>query len=120
MGYIRNHAIVVTGTYGGHVYTAHALAVEIFGNAVSSVTPPAVNHSESFFVAPDGSKDGWDESDDGNARRDRFKNWLRSIAYEDGSSPLSWVELYFGGDDNEASVIDHSSAGIAEQSGPSA
>ena len=63
-----------------------------------------VNGSRSFLVAPDGSKEGWLESATGDAMRSEFVAYLRSLAYEDGSTPLSWVELSYGGDDDEVQV----------------
>jgi hypothetical protein len=109
MRHIRNHTIVVTGTYKDFIDRAHAEASNAFG-WVSSISPETVNGSRSFFVPPDGSKEGWDESNEGDSRRARFKAWLRSLEYEDGSSPLSWVEVYFGGDDMEAVVEDDGDA----------
>ena len=55
-----------------------------------------VNGHETFVVLPDGSKEGWDESDKGDALRQRFIERLKVDEYEDGSSPWSWVEVGFG------------------------
>ncbi len=55
-----------------------------------------VNGQHSFFVAPDGSKEGWEDSDEGDALRDRIVERLAVDGYEDGSSPWSWVEVGFG------------------------
>jgi len=49
-----------------------------------------------FIVAPDGSKEGWDTSDEGDALRERFIARLSTDNYEDDSSPWSWVEVGFG------------------------
>jgi hypothetical protein len=54
-----------------------------------------MNSTRSFLVAPDGSKEGWEESDKGDQRREEFVEWLRGQAYNDGSNPLAWIELYF-------------------------
>lgn len=108
MGYIKNHAIVVTATYDNWIEKAHAKASEIFGAQVTPVSPESINGSRSFLVPPDGSKEGWGESEQGDARREQFKAWLRAQRYEDHSSPLAWVELSYGGDDDEPLIIDDS------------
>lgn len=117
MGYIRHRAIVVTGTYDGWAGRAHAKAEElarehgIGGYAERLVSPllgPSVNDTESFFVAPDGSKEGWEMSDEGDAFRDAFVDWLEGQRYEDGSSPLAWVEVQYGDDNQDTRVIRHS------------
>ena len=109
MGYIKHHAIVVTGTYGDWAAKAKAEAVKVFSGtaSVTSLTGPDLNDTRSFMVAPDGSKEGWEGSDKGDAARDRFIEYLRSQQCEDGSSPLSWAEVVLGSDDREAHVERH-------------
>jgi hypothetical protein len=106
MGYIRNHAIVVTSTYGDYIQQAHVAAKEIFP-WVSEISDTGINGSRSFFIPPDGSKEGWEDSDLGDDRRNRFKEWLRLQEYDDESSPLAWCEVWYGGDDEDANVEDH-------------
>lgn len=106
MGYIRDHAIVVVGTYDHWIDLAHTEAVRIFP-WVSKVSPKAMNDSQSFFVPPDGSKEGWESSDTGDARRAEFAAWLRSVSFEDGSCPLSWVDVRVS-DDEDQLLIEHS------------
>lgn len=55
-----------------------------------------VNGLHTFFVAPDGSKEGWDDSDKGDRLRGRIVERLAVDDYGDGSSPWSWVEVGFG------------------------
>jgi hypothetical protein len=114
MGYTRHNAIIVSASYGQRVtegehwaVIAHSKAVELFGDiaAVTEVTPTTMNNYRSFLVAPDGSKEGWDLSDSGDAARDAFVTWLREQAYDDGSSPLDWVEVQFADDDRETCII---------------
>ena len=108
MGHIRNHTIVVTANHESDILkSAHFVALSIFP-WVSPISPPADNGSQSFFIPPDGSKENWKESIDGDNARNEFKKWLNSRLYDDGGSPLSWVELYFGGDDEEPIITDDS------------
>ena len=60
------------------------------------------------MVAPDGSKEGWAESDAGDRARDLIVQVLKSYSYKDGSSPLKWVEVMFGDDEGRAAIVRHS------------
>lgn len=107
MGYIAHHAIIVTGAdYNNAIVKAHAKAKEL-GCCVTSLTAKAVNGYRSFLIAPDGSKEGWQESDAGDQRRAEWIEWTKTTLHEDGSGPLEWVEVRFGSDDNKAEVSDH-------------
>ena len=57
----------------------------------------------SFCVTPDGSKEGWDRSDSGDAARERFKSFLRSdemTVEGDGYrvSCITWAEVVIDDD----------------------
>lgn len=96
MGYMRHHAVCVTDHgHGDFIETAYAKASELFSHVTLIVVSP-VNHIRSFFVAPDGSKEEWPESDEGNRQRDDFIMFLNSLRYGDGSSPLSWCLVQYG------------------------
>lgn len=101
MGYTMHHTIVVTCWRREEVEKAHAFAVGL-GMQVSAPVEGAINGDFSFFVAPDGSKEGWTDSDLGDLRRTEFKAWLRS-----GGLYCDWVEVAFGGDYNDAMIVDH-------------
>jgi len=105
MGDMRRHAIVVTDHgYGNFLKLAHKKAIEIFP-WVSQISEPQINGERSFFIPPDGSKEGWPDSDVGDARRDKFVAFLHTTKHEDKSSPLSWVEVQFGDDNGEVKVV---------------
>ena len=118
MGYIRHHAIVVTGTdyipMAGNpqgITPAQAKAVEIFGaRNVSALLKSVMNGYHSFFVQPDGSKEGWADSDTGDRLRDEFVAWLDVQRYTDGSGPLDWVEVQYGDDELVTAVCRDSDA----------
>jgi hypothetical protein len=124
MGYLRPTAIIVSASYSENVSdpstphwieVAHAEALRIhdvsgLAKIVTEPTPPAMNNERSFLVAWDGSQEGWEESDRGDACRAAFIAWLREQEYGDGSSPLDWIEVQYGGDDGEAIVLDHADA----------
>lgn len=131
MGYTRHHAIVCAGPvpipddpdyhlveaefhgdflahYASSLRRAHERATAIFGDMVSPIIAAPRNGLASFFVAPDGSYQGFGESDAGDARRAEFIAYLRSEYYEDGSSAIKWAEVQYGDDENEAKVTQSS------------
>ena len=94
MGLMQHHAIIITGREE-HVSLAHVYASGLDA-LVSPVSATGVNGIRSFALWPDGSKEGWQDSDDGDTARDSMVAFLESLRYEDGSSPLEWVEVTFG------------------------
>lgn len=99
MGYIRHHAIVVTSWNAGLLSAAHAEA-ERLCKTTTPIVEGTANQQTSFAVLPDGSKEGWPESDNGDASRDSLVEWIEAQCYDDGSSSaLSWVEVEFPGDE---------------------
>lgn len=113
MGYIRHHAIVVTGSRRDFdpelairrisVDDAHRAAVSAGCSCVTPVVGPGMNDTFSFLVAPDGSKEGWVDSDEGDTARDSFISWLRDANGEHGGR-FAWAEVVLGPDDAEAHV----------------
>lgn len=107
MGYMRHHAIVISAGYGDYLEQARAKAIEL-GMQVTEIVESHTNGVTTFLIIPDGSKEGWSESDAGDGRRDSMKEWLDLQRYEDGSGPLHWVEVQYGDDDRETKVVSHS------------
>lgn len=116
MGYMAHHTIVVCGWQEGAVKAAHAKAVELCDGVmnrdtgepgytlVSPILGPYVNGYTSFFISPDGSKEGWDTSQLGDTAREAFTEWLQEQR-KDGKY-LDWVEVRFGGDDPHKARIE--------------
>lgn len=105
MGYIRHNAIVVTSWNPEAIVAADAEARRL-GLTVLGPTAAATNAYRTLLICPDGSYEGWKESDEGDDRREKFREWARTLRYEDGSSPLEWCEIAYGNDDREATVCD--------------
>lgn len=107
MGYMRHHAIIVTGDmdYRPHEFiAARERAKTLFGpTLVSPIIDSPINGYRSFLIAPDGSKEGWEESDRGDGARDQFKEWLRRERIF-----LDWVEVQYGDDEGVAKIVAHS------------
>lgn len=103
MGYMRHHAIIVTSWENNHLKQAHDQARAIFdrnGYQVSDLLDSAINGYQSFMVPPDGSKEGWDFSDEGDANRAQFLQWLR-----EQNLFVDAIEVQFADEDNAPAVV---------------
>lgn len=105
MGIIAHHAIVVTALTKNDIKKAQKKAERIFGFK-PEIQGPVINGYMSFFIGPDGSKEGWDASEEGNDRREGFVEWLNKQDYEDDSSPYEWVEIMYSGDLDTTKIVD--------------
>ena len=103
MGYIRHNAIVVTSWNDALINAAACRALNI-GLTVLGPSEQATNGFRTMLVCPDGSKEGWEESDHGDRMRAAFRAWMNKQRYGDGSTSLHWVEIAYGSDDAEATV----------------
>lgn len=109
MGRELHHAIVVTSWNGELLAEAREVAARL-GCATSEIVPSGINNVASFFIAPDGSRDAWVESVEGDARRVAFLAWCNANRYDDGSSALCWVEVIFGEFADDYSIGNHDKA----------
>ncbi len=105
MGFELNHAIIVSAS-GIKLKKAHIKITKIFLNGfgmslVSPIIAHVVNGGGSFMVSPDGSKEGWEDSDIGDDCR------AQSVAYLIKHN-IDFIEVAFGGDlPDEAEIINH-------------
>lgn len=113
MGYMKHNAAIVTNWDLKELEAAHLKAKEIFkakfegdvmvrdaARLVSDIVHGIINSQASFFIAPDGSKEGWADSDKSDEARKEFLDWL--LANENFSD---YIEVRFGGDDEYDTVI---------------
>lgn len=78
MGYMRHHTIIVIGFSAEYAAEAHTEALRVFDVCpVSNVIESDTNGYWSFLVGPDGSKEGWDTSDQGDNERAEFIRWMK-------------------------------------------
>jgi len=101
MGYMMHHAIVVTSWKPEAVEAAHAMATQL-DMKPSPIVSSGTNGYRSFLVPPDGSKEGWHQSDVGDACRAQLVAWMMT-AGDDGLW-LDWIEVCFGGDEPGANT----------------
>jgi hypothetical protein len=104
MGTIIHDAIVVTSWKEDHAQAARDEA-ERLGLPVTGITSSWLNGYVSFLIAPDGSKEGWADSDRGEVKRAEWKAWA-SQQYAKGVY-FDWVEVRYGRDmETEAKATD--------------
>jgi hypothetical protein len=106
MGYIRHQGIIITGSDASDIGGKHdtALAREkalALGLPCSDIVRGTTNGYTSFLIAPDGSKEGWQTSNEQEAKRKEWIAWARSCGLF-----FDWVCVNFGGDDYDHAFLD--------------
>lgn len=103
MGYIKHHAIIVTTWSPERMKT---LTDYLDGTTArySAQDKASTNGYLSAILFPDGSKEGWTDSDIDDDIRDELVGWLKSQCHEDGSSWFEWAEFGYGNDPGFAEV----------------
>jgi len=115
MGYTRHNAIIVTaagyaldGQFGitaPDIDSFRQSLPEKWQRLIIGPVQSIINDYRSFVFLPDGSKEGWEDSELGDKYRERFLD-LFSFAYDNGSSPYDVlvVDARFGGDEPGAGL----------------
>lgn len=99
MGIINHNAVIAT-TQINNKY------VELQNWVINDCTPEqqkmflfgpmTINGTQTVTLVPDGSKEGWSESEIGDALRQSLIDRLEQDKYDDGSSPWKWIEVGYG------------------------
>lgn len=100
MGYIRHHAMIITDCDLEKIRDIHRFATLCSLNPTSIMDSP-VNGYRTFFIPPDGSKEGWEPSNEGDEERKRFKQFIRKR-----HPYCDWTEISYGGCDGHSQVED--------------
>ena len=108
MGYTVHHAIVISSWDAETLERVHNKALELFPAQEVCRSISRANGVSTILVGPDGSKAGWHHSDEGDSGREKLKEFLRTLAYEDGSSPAEWAEIQYGDEAGDNRMLDHS------------
>lgn len=97
MGVI-NHNVVIGTTWSEEEFN---YVGEWVGNLKPELSALFVTNKNKFgditiIMTPDGSKDGWEDSNECDKLREEFINLLDSRACEDDSNAWKYVEVSFG------------------------
>ena len=92
MSHVIHEIIAVTSYDQRYIHMAHSRARDLFPTkgGVSAIYHSATNAYYTFVIMPDGSKEGWPEAEEAEKKRVIFIEWLKTQAFEDGSSPYAW------------------------------
>ncbi len=110
---IKHHAIIVTCNDKESLELVRSEVLRLYKSnmeaknghqLVSPIIDSLINRFSSFFIAPDGSKEGYDASDDGDKVRKKIVEFLRSLDEPDGTNSIKFVEVFFGSDEGLAAV----------------
>lgn len=102
MGTIQHHVIVCTSWKEEHIKEAYDKALNIFPiHLVSDLSEETINGYRSFCIFPDGSKEGWPDSDSMDAKRDMFIKKLK----EQDNFYVNFVEITYG--EIEYKIVSH-------------
>lgn len=107
MGFMSHNAIIVTSWSDEHTKQVHDKANEIFPEVSELMF--TMNGNASFFIPPDGSKEGWRDSDEGDSRRAIFVSWLKDSGFY-----VDWVEVQYGNDNHYTKVVGFGPGGDEE------
>lgn len=95
MGIINHNCIIATTWDDPSILELDKLAKAAnIGPLV--ITEPNQFGDRTVILPPDGSKEGWPDSEKGDEMRDAFVELIKTFNYEDGSNPFRWVEISYG------------------------
>ena len=114
MSWTKHNIITITSFSEDDLNKAIIGADLVFSKGM--ITKPLMSPTNGFYtfmIGPDGSKEGWPESDEGDAQRKQYLNWLREknlmihachISFDDNPETGALVEDYirYGEQDDDA------------------
>lgn len=112
---IRHHALIVTCNDRKVIDSIRTKALELYklhmeassgSHLVSEIKESIVNHYCSFFIIPDGSKEGYDASDDSDIIREKLIDFIKPLVTAE-EYHLSYGEISYGAD-NGVTTFRHS------------
>lgn len=107
MGNIRHNTLIATSWFADAV-TALAAYAESLGCEVLRGRK-AMNGYLTVCIAPDGSNEGWEGSNNGETRREQVKAWLAA----NSDCCFEWCEVAYGSFDANAVVTDSAWMGVS-------
>lgn len=102
MGRIKHNVIVVTAFQKEAIDKGMDKATSL-GLVVTNIVRGTANEYYSFLIAPDGSKEGWDESDKMDVLREEWIKFADKL--QEHGLYLDFVHLSFGGDDDTTTIL---------------
>ena len=93
MGLVQHHALIATTSWDERIEKAKAWIdlLEPEDREFFLISPVGVNGETSIVLFPDGSKEGWPQSEQGDVRREQF---IEQVLKKDPG--WMWIEGTFG------------------------
>lgn len=103
MSHVIHEVIIVTCYAEELAKRAHVKAKELMeppnkthpDRLVTDIVASNINSYYTFFIAPDGSKEGWEEAEYFATQREKFLSWLVLQEEEEGVW-YEWMEVKYG------------------------
>lgn len=111
---IRHHVIVVTSNQKEKLEKIRKEVIELYqskmeaknsSKLVGPIQESLINGFVTFLIAPDGSKEGYDASDDADRIRQLVVDLVRSFPSNEEEGYLQFVEVSYGQDDGKAQIV---------------
>jgi hypothetical protein len=106
MGYIRHHAIVVTSWDLEKIRQALVVLNMIASKQAVGPFISPVNSYHTIMMIPDGGKERWPNSDNGDEARAKFVSWLKAHDHY-----YRWAEIQYGDEDSDNRMLRHDAMG---------
>ena len=112
---IQHHTIVITCNDRNVLESIREKAIQLYksdmeasngSKLLTEIHESLINSYFTFFVIPDGSKEGYDASDDADIIREKLIAFIKPLALS-SDYHLSYVELTFGDDTGKAVILNH-------------
>ena len=98
MGHYRHHVIIIVPETEAVSKRIYKKAVSLFGkNMVSKPLSSPINGYKTIYIGPDGAKEGSEESDEYDKKRERFLNYLN---FNKSVNESAYVVMTMGRDSN--------------------
>lgn len=94
-----HHGIIVSACCSDWIKEAYHEAQRLFGTGISAILYAKCNGVVSFYIPPDGSSEGWQESIAGDTRRDVYLHFLKEQRKKENW--VQWVEVRWGDENGE-------------------
>lgn len=110
---IKHHAVIITCNDVKVIETIRNKALEFYklnmeashsDKLVSPIMESLINHYYTFTLIPDGSKEGYDASDDNDIIRKKIVDFMEPLTTSE-EYHLSYVEVEFGADDHKKTIL---------------
>jgi hypothetical protein len=111
---IRHHTIAITSADRAVLETLRMQIINIYkekmeakkgAQLVSPLVESLINNFCTFYIAPDGSKEGYDASEDGDVIRKLIIELINKLKQLDGENPVRFVEVFFGDDTTKSEIV---------------